>query len=168
MLGQGAGKVTSTEAVPCLTKPSIICRGWPRRSDSPPPPIATANLLPGAYLPPSRPHYSCALMVFRSRSLRPVMPIEFWKFSSPIQRAWGVTKRHRPPLPMHRRCLATIHLSPPGLHRRRLRQRLPVGRSSRRKAPFSLRGTKPGTRNEGPPAKSCAGRPSAAMAYCRR
>lgn len=35
-------------------------------------------------------------------------------------------------------------------------------------APFSLRGTKPGTRNEAPPAKSCAGRPSAAMAYCRR
>lgn len=50
MLGQGAGKVTSTEAVPYLTRPSIICRGWPRRSDSPPS-IAPANLLPGAHLP---------------------------------------------------------------------------------------------------------------------
>jgi hypothetical protein len=167
MLGQGAGKVTSTEAVPYLTRPSIICRGWPRRSDSPPS-IAPANLLPGAHLPPSRPHYLCALMVFRPRSLRPATQIEFLKFSSPIQRAWGVTKRYPRPPPMHRRCLATIHLSPPGQHRLPHRRHLPVGRSSRRKAPFSLRGTKPGTRNEATPAKSCAGRPSAAMAYCRR
>lgn len=121
-----------------------------------------------AALPPSRPHCSCAPMVFRSRSLRPATQIEFSKFSSPIQRAWGVTKRHRLPLPMHRRCFETIHLSPPGLHRRRLRQRLPVGRSSRPKAPFSLRATRPGPRNEAPPAKSCPGQPSAAMAYCRR